>query len=42
MEQSFSYEGNCASTAQTIPHILRNPKVYYYIYKSQPMDPVLN
>jgi hypothetical protein len=33
MEQSPSWEANQFAASQEIPHILRNPKVHYRIYK---------
>jgi len=36
MEQSPAWEAKRFSASQGIPHILRNPKVHYCIYKNLP------
>jgi hypothetical protein len=42
MEHSPSWEANGFAASQEIPHILWNPKVYYHIYKSSPLVPILS
>ena len=42
MERSPSWEANRFSASQEIPHILRNPKVHYCIYKHLPPLSVLS
>jgi hypothetical protein len=42
MEQSRSWEANCRSTSQEIPHLLWNPKIHYPFRKSTPLIPILS
>ena len=42
MEQRPSREANRFSASQEIPHILRNPKVHYRIYRCLPTLPILS
>jgi hypothetical protein len=42
MQQSPSRKANRFSISQEIPLILRNPKNYYYIYKSPKIVPILS
>jgi hypothetical protein len=39
MEQSPSWEADSHSASQEIPCFIWNPKIYYRIYKSPPLDP---
>jgi len=42
MEQSPSWEANSHSASQKMSSVLRNWKVYYRVYKSQPVVPILS
>jgi len=41
MEHSLSWETNSHSASQEILRLLWNPKVYYSVHNSLPLDPIL-
>jgi hypothetical protein len=40
-KQHPSWKAGILSASQGIPHLLRNPKVHYRVYKSPPLAPIL-
>jgi hypothetical protein len=42
MEQSPFWEADNFSIGKQISYLLWNPKVHYNIYKSKPIDPIMN